>query len=73
MDPKNPVLLAVGDLSAEEFVLDRLRKTKSSEIETMLLVLEFEHAKQLLELLCHFIKRNMEVELCVRCAIFLLK
>ena len=73
LDPKNAILTALGDISAQEFVLDRLKKTKSSEIETTLLVLEFEHVKVLLELLCDFIKRNLEVELCIRCAIFILK
>ena len=44
-----------------------------SEFETTLLVLEFEHARILLELLCKFLKRNKEPELCLKCAVFLLK
>lgn len=39
----------------------------------MLTILEFEHVKVLLELLCSFLNQKKEVELCVRCIMFLLK
>jgi U3 small nucleolar RNA-associated protein 12 len=73
MEPKHPLLIALGDLSGEDYVLDTLKKTKASEIETTLLVMEFEHVKILIELLCLFLKRNKEIELCLKCAVFLLK
>lgn len=73
MDPKHPLLVALNDIGAEDYVLQTLKKTKSSEIETTLLVLEFEYVKILLQLLCKFIKESREIELCIRCAIFLLK
>ena len=72
-DEKHPVLVALNDISGEEYVLDTLRKIKSSEIETTMLVLDFEYVKELLHLLCYFLKRNLEPELCLRCAVFLLK
>ena len=30
MDPKHPLLIALGDMSAEDYVLDTLRKTKAA-------------------------------------------
>ena len=68
----HPLLTAL-EISAEKHVLETLRKTKSSEIETSLLILDFEHGKQLLELLCYFLKNNYEIELVLKCAVFLLK
>ena len=73
MDPKHPLLIALNDIGAEDYVLETLKKTKSSEIETTLLVLEFEFVKILLELLVKFLRNSKEIELCIRCAIFLLK
>ncbi|RNA37212.1 WD repeat-containing 3, partial [Brachionus plicatilis] len=73
IDPKHPLLVALNDVGAEDYVLQTLKKTKSSEIETTLLVLEFEYVKILLQLLCKFIKESKQIELCIRCALFLLK
>lgn len=72
-EEQHPMLTAFNNISSEQFVIDTLKKTRSSEIETTLLVLEFDHVKVLLELLCYFLKKNMEPELCMRCAVFLLK
>ena len=36
-------------------------------------MLDFEHAKQLLELLVYFLKNNNQVELVLKCAVFILK
>ncbi len=44
-----------------------------SEIETTLLILDFEHVKKLIEILCLFLDKNIEIELCLRCAVFVLK
>ncbi len=65
--------MAMSDIEADDYVLETLKKTKSSEIETTLIILEFEYVKVLLELLCQFLKRNKEIELSLRCVIFLLK
>ncbi|CAF0833995.1 unnamed protein product [Brachionus calyciflorus] len=73
LDPKHPLLVALNEISAEDYVLETLKKTKSSEIETTLLVLEFEYVKILLELLCKFLRNSKEIELSIRCVIFLLK
>lgn len=73
LEDKHPLLMAFDDISSEEYVLRTLKKTKSSEIETTLLVLEFDHVKVLLELLCYFLKKNLEPELCLKCTVFLLK
>lgn len=67
------MLVALNDINAEDYVLQTLKKTKSSEIETTLLVLDYEYVKILLQLLCKFITESREIELCIRCAIFLLK
>lgn len=73
IEEKHPILIAYNEISAEEYLLETLKKTKASEIETSMLVLEFDHVKTLLELLLYFLKNNLESELCLKCAIFLLK
>ena len=73
LEEPHPILIAFNNISAQEYVLQTLKKTKASEIETTILVLEFEHARILLELLCYFLKKNLEIELCLKCAIFILK
>lgn len=69
----HPLLIALGDITAENYVLDTLKKTKSSEIETSLLVLDFEYVKQLLVILSKFLEKNFETELVLKCILFLLK
>lgn len=69
---RHPVLEMLG-LDGEDYVLEALRKTASSEMETTMLVLEFDYAKVLLKLLLSFVKRNKDVEMCLKCAVFLIK
>jgi len=73
LEEKHPILRAYNNISSEEYLLETLKKIKASEIETTMLVLEFDHVKTLLELLLYFLKNNLESELCLKCAVFLLK
>ncbi|XP_006813674.2 WD repeat-containing protein 3 [Saccoglossus kowalevskii] len=69
----HPILIAYGNISPSKYVLDVLKKVKSSELEKSLLVLPFDVVIDLLKLLDHFIKSGWEVELSCRCLFFLLR
>ncbi|XP_029968522.1 WD repeat-containing protein 3 [Salarias fasciatus] len=69
----SPVLLASGDVSPERYVLDVLRKVRSSELEVSLLVLPFPFVPQLLQLFSSWVQQGLEVELVCRCLFFLLR
>ncbi|XP_077473964.1 WD repeat-containing protein 3 [Stigmatopora argus] len=69
----NPILLAFGNISPSRYVLDVIRKVRSSELEVSLLVLPFPYVPDLLELFNGFIQQGLEVELVCRCLFFLLK
>jgi U3 small nucleolar RNA-associated protein 12 len=40
--PRNPILLAMGDISADRYVLRTLEKIRPSDLDEALLVLPFE-------------------------------
>ncbi|XP_070568962.1 WD repeat-containing protein 3-like [Ptychodera flava] len=69
----HPVLQAYGNLSPSKYVLEILKRVKSSELEKSLLVLPFDYVIDLLKLLDIFIKSGFEVELSCRCLFFLLR
>ncbi|XP_077392236.1 WD repeat-containing protein 3 [Festucalex cinctus] len=69
----NPVLVAFGNISPSRYVLDVVKKVRSSELEVSLLVLPFPYVPDLLELFNGFIRSGLEVELVCRCLFFLLK
>ncbi|XP_041067791.1 WD repeat-containing protein 3 isoform X2 [Carcharodon carcharias] len=71
--PTNPILAAYGNISPSRYVLDVIRKVKSSEMEESLLVLPFSYIPDLLTLFNEYIQLSLEVELICRCLFFLLR
>ncbi|XP_023258035.1 WD repeat-containing protein 3 [Seriola lalandi dorsalis] len=69
----NPILVAFGNVSPSRYVLDVIRKVRSSELEISLLVLPFPYVPELLRLFNSYIQQGLEVELVCRCLFFLLK
>ncbi|KAL4609161.1 WD repeat-containing protein 3 [Arapaima gigas] len=69
----NPILVAYGNISPSRYVLDVIKKVKSSELELSLLVLPFPYVPDLLALFNTFIQDGLEVELVCRCLFFLLR
>jgi len=69
----NPMLIAFGSVSPLRYVLDVLKKVKSSELEESLLVLPFSYVIDLLRLINRWVHNSWEVELCARCLFFLLR
>uniref|UniRef100_A0A4W6G235 WD repeat domain 3 n=1 Tax=Lates calcarifer TaxID=8187 RepID=A0A4W6G235_LATCA len=63
----NPILVP------SRYVLDVIRKVRSSELEVSLLVLPFPYVPELLKLFNSYIQQGLEVELVCRCLFFLLK
>lgn len=55
------------------YVLDVIKKVRSSELEISLLVLPFPYVPKLLKLFSSYIQQGLEVELVCRCLFFLLK
>uniref|UniRef100_A0A667YTL0 WD repeat domain 3 n=1 Tax=Myripristis murdjan TaxID=586833 RepID=A0A667YTL0_9TELE len=55
------------------YVLDVVRKVRSSELEVSLLVLPFPYVPELLTLFNSYIQQGLEVELVCRCLFFLLR
>ncbi|XP_076850458.1 WD repeat-containing protein 3 [Brachyhypopomus gauderio] len=69
----NPLLVAFGSISPSRYVLDVIRKVRSSELEVSLLVLPFSYVPDLLTLFSSFVQQGLEVELVCRCLFFLLR
>ncbi|XP_056289590.1 WD repeat-containing protein 3 [Pseudoliparis swirei] len=69
----NPILAALGNISPARYVLDVIKKVRSSELEVSLLVLPFPYVPQLLRLFNGYMQLGLEVELVCRCLFFLLK
>lgn len=69
----NPILLAFGNITPGRYVLDVLKKIKSSEVEEALLVLPFDFVTSLLILLDEFLEKGWEIEYCCRCLFFLMR
>ncbi|XP_061580389.1 WD repeat-containing protein 3 [Cololabis saira] len=69
----NPILVAFGNISPPRYVLEVIKKVRSSELEVSLLVLPFPYVPELLKLFSSFIQQGLEVELVCRCLFFLLK
>nr|XP_015219591.1 PREDICTED: WD repeat-containing protein 3 [Lepisosteus oculatus] len=69
----SPILVAFGNISPSQYVLDVIRKVRSSELEESLLVLPFSYVPDLLSLFNEFIRGGLEVELVCRCLFFLLR
>ncbi|XP_063150707.1 WD repeat-containing protein 3 [Candoia aspera] len=71
--PVNPILQAYGNISPSAYVLDVLKKVKSSELEESLLVLPFSYVPDLLMLFNQYLQLGLEVELLCRVLLFLLR
>ncbi|XP_056321145.1 WD repeat-containing protein 3 [Danio aesculapii] len=69
----NPILVAFGNISPSRYVLEVLKKVRSSELEVSLLVLPFPYVPDLLKLFNAYVKEGLEVELVCRCLFFLLR
>uniref|UniRef100_UPI003AAC76B0 WD repeat-containing protein 3 n=1 Tax=Centroberyx gerrardi TaxID=166262 RepID=UPI003AAC76B0 len=69
----NPILVAFGNVSPSRYVLDVIKKVRSSELEVSLLVLPFPYVPELLTLFNSYIQQGLEVELVCRCLFFLLR
>lgn len=69
----NALLMAYKCDTPERYMLEMLRKIKSSELEESLLVLPFSYVIDLLKVLEVFIDSAWEVELSCRCLFFLLR
>ncbi|XP_015268386.1 PREDICTED: WD repeat-containing protein 3 [Gekko japonicus] len=71
--PVNPILLAYGSISPAAYVLEVLKKVKSSELEESLLVLPFSYVPDLLRLFSQYLQQDSEVELLCRALLILLR
>lgn len=69
----NMILVAFGNISPAQYVLEVIKKVRSSELEISLLLLPFPYVPDLLRLFNSYIKQGLEVELTCRCLFFLLK
>uniref|UniRef100_A0A8C4QVD1 Small-subunit processome Utp12 domain-containing protein n=1 Tax=Eptatretus burgeri TaxID=7764 RepID=A0A8C4QVD1_EPTBU len=71
--PINPILQAHGNISAEKYVLEVLKKVKSSELDEALLVLPFSDVSTLLFSLGSLLDTRKDTELLIRASLFLLR
>ncbi|XP_067301087.1 WD repeat-containing protein 3 [Pseudorasbora parva] len=69
----NPILVAFGNISPSRYVLEVMKKVRSSELEVSLLVLPFPYVPDLLQLFNGYVQQGLEVELVCRCLFFLLR
>lgn len=69
----DPLLMTVSTTDYNRYILEVLRRIRSSELEEILLTLPFDYVKKLLIILVILLERSWDVELMVRCAAFLLK
>lgn len=69
----DPLLMTALTTDYNRFMLEILRRVKSSELEEILLTLPFDYVTRLLTILVKFLERDWDVELMIRCATFLLK
>jgi len=69
----NPILVAFGNVTPSRYVLDVIKKVRSSELEVSLLVLPFTYIPELLSLFNSYVQQGLEVELVCRCLFFLLR
>jgi U3 small nucleolar RNA-associated protein 12 len=70
---RNPIFLALGNISAEEHVMSVLQKIKASALHDALLVLPFATVPMLFTFLNLFALRSMNIPLTCRILFFMLK
>jgi len=69
----HPVLVAYGNVTPVRYVLEVLKKIRSSELEEALIVLPFSVVIEMLTLLNQWLQCGWEVELSCRCLSYLLR
>ncbi|KAF7723974.1 hypothetical protein EC973_001490 [Apophysomyces ossiformis] len=70
---RNPILLAMGDLTPERYVLNTLEKIKANDLEEALLVLPFSKVTSLLSYIESWAKKNWNIVLISRVLFILIK
>ncbi|XP_004363419.1 WD repeat domain-containing protein [Capsaspora owczarzaki ATCC 30864] len=70
---KHPMLMAYGNLSHYDYVLQVLHRIRASDLEATLLLLSFSHVSHLLEYIEYFVRNGKSIELCLRCELFLMR
>ncbi|CAF3534945.1 unnamed protein product [Rotaria socialis] len=74
LPPRHIMLQALEcHYTAERFVLEALRKISASDLEAALLLLPFDYVQKFLSLIIYYLDRFQSPELCVKCAVFLIK
>lgn len=72
--PAHHVLFTVYDVTnPNEFMLEVIKKIKSSELEEALLMLPFNYVEKFLHVLSELLEKGWEIELMCRCLFFLLR
>jgi len=71
--PVHVLFQAYGVSSPNEYMLEVMRRIKSSELEESLLVLPLSYVTRLLDILSDFLQCGWDVELSARCLLFLLR
>ncbi|KAI9143590.1 WD40-repeat-containing domain protein [Paraphysoderma sedebokerense] len=71
--PKNPMLVALGNISIEEYVFGVVERIKSTELEQALLVIPFSRVVTLLNFLNKWAKMGWNIPLTCRILFYLLK
>ncbi|KAG1651937.1 WD repeat-containing protein 3 [Nymphon striatum] len=67
------LMVAYKTTDPNKFVLETLKKIKSSELEEALLVLPFSYVMNFMKMLNTFLNNSWEVELALKCILFLLR
>ncbi|KAJ1924236.1 beta transducin [Tieghemiomyces parasiticus] len=70
---KNPILVALGDLTPERYLLQVFEKVRPVEMEDALLVLPFSKATALFRYFDHWIQKSWNINLVCRVLFFLLR
>jgi len=68
--PKNMLLL---NLSPYKYMIRSLRLVKAPDLEQALLVMPFHYIKRFVSILLELARRGLDLELCTRCVVMLLK
>ncbi|KAI9595716.1 WD40-repeat-containing domain protein [Syncephalis fuscata] len=71
--PRNPILLAMGDISADRYVLRTLEQIRSSDLDEALLVLPFEKIMSLMSYLDIWARKEWNTALTCRVLFFILR
>lgn len=70
---RNPLFIAMGDISAEQYVMDVMEKTPSSVLEDSLLILPFEQVLQTFTFLDIWIRMGRNLRFCCRILFFVIQ